>query len=82
MELIKESDDDYILNGEGVWITVGTLSVRVGKTDEGVFVDIYRIDKEDEGSISGTYAFFDEAYDDDEEIPYVLTENGFKETDI
>lgn len=41
-----------------LWITVDNLSVHVVQTDEGVIVDIYPLDHEDDEPIASTYAFF------------------------
>jgi len=56
-------DDDYTLRADcdGCWITVGNLSVRIAKTDEGVAVDLYSLGHEDENAIASTYAYFAEA---------------------
>ena len=65
----KNQPNDYILRpGEhSVWITVDNFAVYVCRTDEGVVVDIHAIGHEDEDSITGTYAFTEEALDRMEE---------------
>ena len=56
---------DYTLNEghRGVWLTIGSLSTHVIRTDDGVVVDIYP--KGDEGSdpIASTWAFDCEGVD-------------------
>lgn len=65
--LAEESESDYILNGESVWITVKGFSVLVKKTDEGVVVDIFAKGKENDDCITSTYAFDDEIGEDENE---------------
>ncbi len=59
--LVPEGDaletEDWILRGEWVWITVGTLSVQVKRTDEGVVVNIYGLRHEADDPVASTYAF-------------------------
>lgn len=61
----KGSSNEYSLNeeSESVWITVDTLSVYVCRTEEGVVVDIFVLDKESLPPIASTYAFFGEGLD-------------------
>jgi len=54
-------EEDLVLTGESVWITVDNLSVQVRKTDEGVVTSIFVLDHEDDGELASTYAFFNEA---------------------
>lgn len=58
--LTKESDEDYILTGDSVWITVKGFSVNIKKSDEGVICDIYQKGKEMEDTIAATYAYDNE----------------------
>jgi hypothetical protein len=59
---------------DSVWITVDKFSVYVRRTDEGVVVDIYPLDRENEEAIAGTYAFTEEALDDMEDLELEFTE--------
>ncbi len=53
-------------NEEGrLWITVENLSVHIVQTDEGVVVDIYPLNHEDEEPVATTYAFFNEGIVDE-----------------
>jgi len=67
--LIRESESDYYLkdNATSVWITVGDISVYVMRTDEGVVVDLYPLDNENDESLASTYAFFSEVTDEEED---------------
>tara|TARA_R110000765_G_C18739460_1_gene586509 strand:+ start:214 stop:429 length:216 start_codon:yes stop_codon:yes gene_type:complete len=62
--LDKEGDTatDYELNEEyhSCWITVNNISVYIHRTDEGVAVNLYPVDRETEDSIAGTWASFAE----------------------
>lgn len=61
-----ESPNDYTLVpalSNSCWITVGNLSVQVARTDEGVVVDVYPLNREDEDVIASTYGFFAEGED-------------------
>lgn len=63
-ECPKESGADYALvNGRGVWLTMGAFSVHPYLTDEGVVVDVYALKSEDMESLSSSYAFTAEALD-------------------
>ncbi len=62
---LREEDDDrhggadYVLAAQDAWVTVKCkLTVHIIETDEGVVVDIYPLDKEDEAPIASTYAHF------------------------
>lgn len=60
--LNQKSDDEFeLLDTESVWIGVGSLSVYLRPTDEGVVVDLYPRDVEDGESLASTYAFYQEA---------------------
>lgn len=50
-------EKDYIVQDNGVWLTIKGFSVRVVKTDEGICVDVFEIGKEDQDCIASTYAF-------------------------
>jgi hypothetical protein len=41
---------------EGVWLTVGKASVYVRQSDEGVGVDIYPLDKENNDAVASAWA--------------------------
>ena len=58
--LEANSECDYTLTGDSVWITVGNISVNVRRTDEGVVVDLYPLHQEMDESVASTYAFFSE----------------------
>lgn len=47
--------------GDGVWIRMRNISIKLNHTDEGVVVDMYNSGAEDEESSAGTYHFFHEA---------------------
>jgi len=56
--------DDYVLKEgfEGVWVTVGSISVHVVRTDEGVVVALYpEGDEADVEAIASTWATFADA---------------------
>lgn len=40
---------------DSVWLTVKKFSVRILSTDEGVVVDIWQVNKEDEEVLASTY---------------------------
>ena len=44
--LEQNTDMDYTLTGEGVWITAGNVSVWIRKTKKQVKVEMYRYCKE------------------------------------
>ena len=58
-----EGDPDYELSEDfkSCWITVNNISVYVRRTDEGVAVDLYPLQGEDQEAIGGTWATFAEA---------------------
>ncbi len=53
-------DGDYFLADRAAWFTVDGFSVRIHTADEGIIVDIYRLNEETQESIAGTYAFYSE----------------------
>ena len=61
--LICDGESDYILREEATscWVTVGNISVYIIRTDEGVVVDLYPLDDENNSSLASTYAFSHEA---------------------
>lgn len=63
--LRKLGPNRFALDGANVWIGVGGLSVYVARTGEGVAVDIYRRETDDD-PVSSTYAFFAEGEDGEE----------------
>jgi len=52
---------DYILEGDGVWITVKNISVHIIKTDEGVVADLWALGDEDGEPLTSTWLMFAEA---------------------
>lgn len=44
--LKQEGEEDYVLEGKSVWITVGNVSVWIRKTRTQVVVELYRYKKE------------------------------------
>jgi hypothetical protein len=61
-----DPDQDYVLESGAVWITVGSISVHVKKGDDGVGVTLYPLHREDDESLTETWATYAEAEDDDE----------------
>lgn len=55
-----------IEKSNNVWISVKNISVCVTANDEGVSVDLYPLEQEDCESITSTYAFYDEAEDNND----------------
>lgn len=53
----KDADEEE----SRLWLTIKNISVHIIETDEGVIVDIYPLNHEDEDPITTTYAFFNEA---------------------
>ena len=49
-------DGDYFLADDAAWFTVKDFSVRIKGTDEGAFVDIYKLGRENDDPIASTYA--------------------------
>ena len=59
--------DDYEMNDrESVWIVIGSISVYIKRTDEGVSVDLYPRGKEDESSVVSCWETFSECSFDEE----------------
>ena len=54
---MKLPDADYVLTEGAAWIEVKGFSIRIMSTDEGVIVDVYAKNKENDGPIAATYAF-------------------------
>jgi hypothetical protein len=63
--LRMDSDGDYILDEGSCWIQVGNLSVHVKKEDEGVAIDVYPLDDENEAALTSSYTFFTDAAEDE-----------------
>jgi hypothetical protein len=61
---------------DSVWITVDKFSVYVRRTDEGVVVDIFALDHENEEALASTYAFTQEALDAMEDLELELEEDS------
>lgn len=72
--IAEKGPAEYILRPDvdSVWITVDKFSVYVHRTDEGVVVDIFALDHENEESLAGTYAFTQEALDVMEDLELEL----------
>lgn len=72
--LIRISSQDYELSQEQetVWISIKTpnsvagISVYIHRTDEGVAVDLYPLNREMEDSLGGTWALFADAEPEDD----------------
>ena len=72
LKIEQKGDNEFELTGLGkgnneecnAWLTVGKASLEIKLTDEGLVVDIFRLDHEDEGSIGSTYVFDSELEDD------------------
>jgi len=60
-----ESDFEYVDNpgNRGAWVGIGTVSVYLNPTDEGVVVDLFARGGEDCDSLASTYLFYQEALD-------------------
>jgi len=56
---LRKNGEDYVLV-QKAWIGVGTLSVYVHRTAEGIVVDVFRKGEEDGDPITSTYAYFGE----------------------
>jgi len=57
--LMHDGEDDYTLEGRGVWITVNNLSVWIHRDDTGVSVDICPLHDEANRTLSGVFQPFD-----------------------
>lgn len=60
------ADNEYTLNDNTAWITVGNISVYIRKGDEGVSVDLYPVGGEMEEPIASTWATYLEAQPNEE----------------
>lgn len=60
--LIQEDYQDFELkpDSRNCWITVDNVSIRIGRTDEGVVVDLYPVGREDEDAVASTWALNNE----------------------
>ena len=62
---LDASGTDFTLgqgeSGDNAWITVGSISVHVVRTDEGIVVDLYPKAGEMSEALASTYLFFAEA---------------------
>jgi len=58
-----DSENEFRLEKDNMWVTVGSISVCIRKTDEGAVVDMYRKGEEDldKAQLASCYAFFAEA---------------------
>ena len=59
--LVQENEQDYILTGDSVWITVKDISIHIVAGDEGVSVSLYPVNFEDGDSLTETWATYAEA---------------------
>lgn len=57
---IELSDKDYTLSDGRAWFRVKNFSIRIYAVDEGVVVDVYGLNREDEDAVASTYAFDNE----------------------
>lgn len=57
---IELKDDDYVLVEGRAWFTIGNISVRLTRTDEGVVCDMYPLNNETSDSVASCYAFHSE----------------------
>ncbi len=65
LDLIRAPGDRYIVEGldrnQSMWVQIGHFDVRLGRTDEGLVVDIYPAGSGDFEPLGSTYAFDNEA---------------------
>lgn len=54
-------DDECEMVGNYLWVTVGNISVRLSRTEEGVVCDMYPLNQENGEALATTYAFFKDA---------------------
>ena len=70
-ELDFGSVDVEVNSTDALWITVGNISVRICRSDEGAICDMYTLGAEslDDSHLAGCYAFFNEAegYEEEED---------------
>lgn len=59
----KSEGTNFILTGESCWIKVDNLNVYIKKNDEGVSIDVFPMDNQDE-PIASTWALYSEAESD------------------
>jgi hypothetical protein len=59
----EDGNTDYVFQPEaiGCWVEINNISVYLVRTNEGVFVDLYPIGKENGEPLTSTYASFAEA---------------------
>lgn len=53
-------DGDYSVAENGIWVTAGNVSIRIFKTDEMLFVDLYRAGEEYKPPIHSHEMYFSE----------------------
>ena len=58
--LEQESDNEFVLHVDTVWITVENVSIRVYRTGEYVKVDLYPLDNETAEAFGSTQVAFDD----------------------
>lgn len=62
----NNADNEYTLNDNTAWITVGNISVYICKGDEGVSVELYPLQRELDDPIASTWATYSEAESHDD----------------
>lgn len=62
-EVIDQVDIELDTTNDVLWVTVGNISVRIVRSDEGAVCDMYTkgVEDLDDAHLSGCYAFFDES---------------------
>lgn len=60
-------DDDYIAVDGALWVTVKNASIRIRDTGEGLSIVVYRLTKEDQTSITETWATWEEFEPEEED---------------
>ena len=68
-EIDFESVDVEVNSTDALWVTVGNISVRICRSDEGAVCDMYTLGAEslDDAHLASCYAFFQEAEEFEEE---------------
>ena len=69
---LDQADIELETTDDVLWATVGNISVRIVRSDEGVICDMYTkgVEDLDDSHLSGCYAFFSEALEegDDDDV--------------
>lgn len=53
-------DGQYLLDDDAAWFIVSDFNIRIESTEEGVVVNIYKLDRENDDPIASTHAFDNE----------------------